>query len=351
MAGSGNLGGSFSEPMTQHDDNEQVAAMSQGATTTSSVAHAFPSIAARLCKLSRVRAKILERDKPRQRPMRKQKAVVTDFDLGASPQEQQVSTSNPQNARALFRQAVVDSSGSSGGGGPKLPALGSPGGGVNDGRGTSVAASHVTATLGSAVADGPRRHAEEAGGAVFNQDPARLPEVVPQRRPRLTLKLIRSEFRKFDTDGNQLLDAMEFKHFISSLHPNLKPARWAECKRRFTRWDKDGSGFLDFEEFVSLYEETFGPLPRDEHDVALSSSDRDEDEDDEGMGGHDVQSRSAHAIGCCFFSSLDFCCGKRMLCCTPARAALPWPRLLIYLIVLCWVICISGKAFDDLPWC
>ena len=268
VVGSGNLDQLFSEPMTQHYDDQ--VALSEGAT--SSVKSVFPNIAARLCKLSRVRAKLLERDKPTQRPMRK---MVTH--LAGSSQEQQIASPDPQNARALFRQAVVDSSV----GAPKLPALGSP---VGNESITSVAASQSFATSGSHVRTGLCRNAEGGG----DQDTARLPEVAPGRGPRLTLKLIRGEFRKFDTDGNQLLDAMEFKHFISSLHPNLKPARWAECKRRFARWDKDGSGFLDFEEFVSLYEDTFGPLPRNEHDVVPS----DQDEDDGDLDRNDVPSRS-----------------------------------------------------------
>ena len=78
---------------------------------------------------------------------------------------------------------------------------------------------------------------------------------------------MRSEFRKFDADSSQLLDVMEFKQFMTHLHPDLKSFRWAECKRRFASYDTDNSGFLDFEEFVSLHEDIFGPLPADESDL------------------------------------------------------------------------------------
>ena len=63
-----------------------------------------------------------------------------------------------------------------------------------------------------------------------------------------------------DTDKSHLLDIMEFKQFMSQLRPDLKPATWKMCKKKFASYDRDSSGFIDLKEFTSLYQDIFGPL-------------------------------------------------------------------------------------------
>ena len=80
----------------------------------------------------------------------------------------------------------------------------------------------------------------------------------------LQLKRIRREFDKFDADNSRLLDMMEFKQFMTSLHPDLQPSTWHDCKKLFERYDSDGSGFIDLKEFTALYQDLFGKLEEDD---------------------------------------------------------------------------------------
>jgi calmodulin len=57
---------------------------------------------------------------------------------------------------------------------------------------------------------------------------------------------IREAFNRFDKDGNDLIDLIEFRELLDTIEANMERA---EAEAVFDAIDKDEDGLVDFEEF------------------------------------------------------------------------------------------------------
>ena len=84
-------------------------------------------------------------------------------------------------------------------------------------------------------------------------------------KKRTKAEILVEMYKKFDTDGNGTIDIEEFVH---SIHEMEIKASEAEIKLLFGFFDKDNSGDIDYNEFVALVLSGQAPSAADPKNVA-----------------------------------------------------------------------------------
>lgn len=63
---------------------------------------------------------------------------------------------------------------------------------------------------------------------------------------------LRKEFKKYDADNSNSINSEELSHLIASLHCGIRPSP-GQLRSWFQKIDRDCSGAIDFEEFITWW--------------------------------------------------------------------------------------------------
>ncbi|KAL8157273.1 hypothetical protein AgCh_002105 [Apium graveolens] len=71
------------------------------------------------------------------------------------------------------------------------------------------------------------------------------------------LEDVRDAFDVFDINKDGFIDEMELQRVLNALNIPQEDSTFVQCRRMINKFDENGDGFIDFEEFFSLISNCF----------------------------------------------------------------------------------------------